>query len=406
MTKEKSSEKKRPRLFTRSYSCILSANFLLNFGLWLLVPILPFYLRENYGLTEGLIGFVLAAYIVSGLIIRPFSGYLLDAFPRKPLYIFAYIVFTCIFLGYIAGGILLFFIALRVLHGFAFGTVSVGGNTIVVDIMPSERRGEGLGYYGLANNVAMSTGPMVGLFLHGHVSYEAIFSIGMLACLVGLVLALCVKTPKKPLAKRPPISLDRFILLKGIPAGIALILLSIPYGATTNYVAMYVEEMGLPVQSGLYFVLMALGMGVSRIFSGKYVDKGYVTECIHYGFFLVIAAFGLLGACESMMKWNMLITEAVFLLVPLMQGVGFGIMFPAYNTLFINLAPNNRRATATSTYLTSWDVGLGLGMILSGIVAEWIDFQAVYIGGTLLSLVSMAYFDRSVTPHYHKNCLR
>lgn len=378
----------------------MAANFLLNFGLWLLVPILPFYLQENYELNEGAIGFVLACYILSALMMRPFSGYILDAFPRKPLYIVAYVLFTAIFLGYMADVVLLLFILLRIFHGFAFGTVSVGGNTIVIDIMPSERRGEGLGYYGLMNNLAMSTGPMVGLLLHGIVTYTIIFAISFFACLIGLLLALCIKVPVKIYKRRPPISLDRFLLLKGLPAGLSLLLLSIPYGATTNYVAMYVEEMHLHVTSGLYFVFMAIGMGLSRIFSGKIVDKGYITECIHYGFFLVIIAFALLGLCENFMQWDEEVTIYVFLTVPLLQGIGFGIMFPAYNTLFINLAPNNQRATATSTYLTSWDVGLGLGMILSGIIAQWINFQAVYIGGTLLSIISMIYFDKHVTPHY------
>lgn len=396
----------RPSLFTPSYCCIMAANFLQNFGLWQLVPVLPFYLRERYGLADGTIGLVLACYIVSSLMMRPFSGYILDTFPRKPLYILSYISFTCIFLGYMAGGALAFFIILRVLHGLAFGTLSVGGNTIVIDIMPASRRGEGLGYYGLTNNLAMSTGPMAGLLLHGHVTYEMIFAISLAACVAGLLLACRVKTPYKPRAKRPPVSPDRILLLKGIPAGLSLVLLSIPYGATTNYVALYVEEMGLHVQSGLYFVLMATGMGISRIFSGKRVDKGYVTECIHHGFFLVILAFALLGSCESMMRRDETVTECVFLLIPFIQGVGFGIMFPAYNTLFINLAPNSQRATATGTYLTSWDVGLGLGMILSGIVAQWSDFQTVYVGGAILGIVSMLHFDRLVTPHYRKNRLR
>ena len=59
------------------------------------------------------------------------------------------------------------FIALRVVHGFAFGMVTVAGNTILIDILPSSRRGEGIGYYGLANNIAMSFGPMIGLFMQG-----------------------------------------------------------------------------------------------------------------------------------------------------------------------------------------------------------------------------------------------
>lgn len=395
-----------PRLFTRSYCCILAANFLLYFGFWLLIPLLPFYLKENYGLSEGSIGLILCCYTVSALLVRPFSGYLLDSFPRKPLYLLAYAFFTTLFLGYIFCGGILVFIVLRILHGLAFGTVTVGGNTLVVDIMPSERRGEGLGYYGLTNNTAMSIGPMTGLLLHGTLPYNDLFALGMGACAMGLLLALCVKAKAKPQVKRPAVSLDRFILLKGIPAGVALLLLSMPYGATTNFVAMYVAEIGLPATPGLFFVLLAAGMGISRIFSGKYVDRGYVTECIHYGLYLVVLAFFLLAACSLAISWSERAAEGIFLLVPLLQGIGFGIMFPAYNSLYINLAPNNQRATATSTYLTSWDLGIGFGIVLSGIVAEHFGFAAVYFCGGVLCIVSTAYFNRIVTPHYKKNKLR
>lgn len=396
----------RPKLFTPSYCCILAANFLLFFGFWMLVPLLPFYLKENYGVGESAIGMILACYTLSALTVRPFSGYLLDSFARKPLYLLAYGLFTTLFLGYIVGGSLFFFVLIRVLHGFAFGTVTVGGNTVVVDIMPSARRGEGLGYYGLTNNTAMSIGPMTGLFLHGVLSYEMIFGISLTACLIGLLLASCIRTPHKEKVARPPFSLDRFILLKGIPAGIALLLLSIPYGATTNFVAMYVEEMGLPVTSGFFFVLMAIGMGISRIFSGHFVDKGYITECIHYGLYLVIVAFVLLGCCETLMQWSESVATVAFFAVPMLQGIGFGIIFPAYNSLYINLAPNNRRATATSTYLTSWDVGIGVGMVTGGMIAETFNFATVYLTGGALSLISMVYFNRVVTPHYRKNRLR
>ena len=80
----------KPRLFTPSYCCILAANFLLFFGFWMLVPLLPFYLKENFGVGESAIGAILACYTVSALMVRPFSGYLLDSFSRKPLYIIAY----------------------------------------------------------------------------------------------------------------------------------------------------------------------------------------------------------------------------------------------------------------------------------------------------------------------------
>ena len=84
--------------------------------------------------------------------------------------------FTAIFGGYLIAGTLTLFILFRIIHGVSFGMVTVSGNTIVIDIMPSSRRGEGLGYYGLANNIAMSIGPMFGLFLHdAGVSFATIF---------------------------------------------------------------------------------------------------------------------------------------------------------------------------------------------------------------------------------------
>ncbi len=376
------------------------------FGFWLLVPVLPFYLKEAFACSEGAVGTILSSYVLSALCTRPFMGYLYDGFPRKPIYMAAYVVFTAVFLGYMYSRLLTVFVFLRAIHGVAFGTVTVGGNTIVIDITPSSRRGEALGYYGLTNNTAMSIGPMVGLFLHGRLSFDAIFACALCCCFVGLFMASLVKTPVKTSVRRPPLSLDRFILLKGIPAGISLLLLSIPYSATTLYVALYAGQIGLDVPSGLFFTVMAVGMGISRLFSGKYVDRGYVTRTIAYGFYLVTMAFFLLSCCSRLVNWNVTGCGMVFYLVALMLGVGFGTMFPAYNTLYVNLASHSQRGTATSTYLTSWDVGTGLGMISGGLIAEYFAYDKVYLFGAVLCVVSMAFFHYCVTPHFHRNKLR
>lgn len=393
-------------LFTKSYLCMLAANFLLFFGFWILIPVLPFYIKETYLCPEAIIGAILCCYTVSELCVRPFSGYMMDSFQRKPLYILFYFVCTATFAGYILSGTLTMFIILRTIHGAAFGGVTVGGNTLCVDIMPSSRRGEGLGYYGLTNNSAMALGPMTGLFMHGKMPYDEIFLAGLLTSATGLLLATMVKTKVKPQTKRPPVSLDRFILLKGIPVSISLLLLSIPYGATTNFVAMYAKEIGITAASGFFFTVMAAGMGVSRIFAGKQVDKGYVTQCIHWGFYPVTAAFLLLASCRFIMSYSHDIATSCFFIVPFLLGIGFGTMFPAMNTLYINLAPNSLRATATSTYLTAWDVGIGIGIVGSGIIAQHFTFYMVYLTGSALCLISLVFFVLKVTPHYNKNKLR
>lgn len=412
----------KERLFTRSYMFILAANFLLFFGFWLLIPVLPFYLKETYNCPEAMLGAILCCYTVSGLCVRPFSGFLMDKFPRKPIYILCYFICASIFLGYMTAGVLTWFIILRALHGIAFSSVTVGGNTLCVDITPSSRRGEALGYYGLTNNTAMALGPMTGLFMHDHVSYEGIFITGMLFSIIGLLCAFCVKartpesiiarkqekqkTGKDPVSSQKKLSLDRFILLKGIPVSISLLMLSIPYGATTNFVAMYAREINLDVPSGFFFTLMAVGMGASRLVAGKKVDQGYITQCIHIGLYPVILAFFMLSMCRFIAPENINIAECTFFAVPLLLGIGFGIIFPAMNTLYINLAPNNKRATATSTYLTAWDVGIGIGIASSGIIAQHFTFYMVYLIGSILCTVSLIFFVIKVTPHYNRNKLR
>lgn len=397
----------KERLVTPGYCCILAANFLLFFGFWTLMPVLPFYLSEVFQANKAAIGMVLSCYTIAALCIRPFSGYLLDTFARKPLYLLAYFIFTAIFGGYVLAGTLTLFVMLRIVHGFSFGTVTVGGNTIVIDIMPSSRRGEGLGYYGLANNMAMSIGPMTGLFMHdAGVSYPVIFCASLGSCVLGLLCASLVKTPYKPPVKREPISLDRFILLKGLPAGASLLLLSIPYGMTTNYVAMYAHQIGMEAPTGFFFTFMAVGMAVSRLFSGRLVDKGKITQVIDAGLYLVVFSFFLLSACVYINRYSPQLCVVLFFTVALLLGVGFGIMFPAYNTLFVNLAPNNQRGTATSTYLTSWDVGIGIGMLAGGYIAEVATFDKAYLVGACLTVIAMLYFRMKVTPHFNKNRLR
>lgn len=376
------------------------------FGFWLLIPVLPFYLKEVHHCNEGLIGTILCCYTLSALGVRPFMGFLYDGFPRKPIYLAAYLLFLLMFAGYMADSSLALFIALRALHGVAFGTVTVGGNTLVIDITPSSRRGEALGYFGLTNNTAMSIGPMVGLFLHDVLTFREIFACGLLSCALGFLAACLIKAPQKTPVKRPPLSLDRFILLKGIPASIALLLLSIPYGATTNYVAVYAHKIGLDAPTGFFFTLMAVGMGVSRLFAGRFVDKGFVTQTISNGFYLVIAAFFLLSSCSTLIAWSRPVCLSVFYIVPLLLGIGFGSMFPAYNTLYVNLAAHNQRGTANSTYLTAWDVGIGLGIISGGFIAQHLDFQSVYFVGAALCIASMVYFNTVAAPHYQRNKLR
>lgn len=398
----------KDRLWTRNYIFICIASFLTSFSFFILVPTLPFYLRDTFGIGQSMIGFVLSCYTIAVLSIRPFSGFLADTFPRKRVYIIAYCLFVATFFGYFAiTTVLALFIALRIFHGFTFGTLTTTGNTLAIDVMPSSRRGEGLGYYGVMGNLAMAFGPMVGLFIISSGNYQILFWCSIAAGTTGLIFASMVNAPRRPPVLQPnkALSIDRFFLIEGIPACLSLFMLAIPYGMTTCYMALYATQSGLTSSTGLFFTVMAVGLISSRLNSGKRVDCGLVTQTIRRG--IIIAFFGVLAepALGTAAEWSITAGYVVYFVAALLIGYGFGTMFPAFNTLFINLAPHSRRATANATYLTGWDVGIGCGMLLGGFLSEH-SFALCYLTGAGLVIVSLILFITFVTPHFERHKLR
>lgn len=107
------------------------------------------------------------------------------------------------------------------------------------------------------------------------------------------------------------------------------------------------------------------------------------------------------------MLWNPVFSSYLYIGIALSQGVAFGTMFPAFNTLFVNLAPNNQRGTATSTYLTSWDVGIGIGLIAGGSIAQELgDFDYTYSLGACLTVLSTLFFLLKAGTHLNRHKLR
>lgn len=398
----------KDRLWTRDYIFICAAAFLLSFSFFLLVPTLPFYLRDAFGIGQSMVGVVLSCYTIAVLCVRPFSGFVADTLPRKRVYMIAYALFVASFFGYITiASTLAIFIALRIFHGLAFGALTTTGNTLVIDIMPSSRRGEGLGYYGVMGNMAMAFGPMAGLFIISSGNYDLLFWSSIASSGLGLLFGSLVRAPRKAPAPQPnqPLSIDRFFLIEGIPASISFFMLAIPYGMTSSYMALYAEQVGITSSSGLFFTVMALGLVSSRLNSGKRVDRGLVTQTIRLG--IIIALAGVMGEAllSTVAALNQVAGYVLYFTSALLIGYGFGTMFPAYNTLFINLAPNSRRATANATYLTGWDVGIGCGMLLGGWLSEQ-SYALCYAVGAVLVATALGWFVARVTPHFNKNRLR
>lgn len=391
---------KKERLWNSNYLKVWCANFMIFFSFMLLTPLLPSYLSDTFGADKQTIGIVLSGYTLTALLIRALSGYIVDSFPRRTVLILSYALFALFFAGYIVAGSLVLFAIVRTLHGAPFGATTVSNSTVAIDVLHPSRRAEGIGYYGLSNNIATAISPTVALLLFGaYKSYDLLFWVAFITALIGLASTLSVKLREREIVKNnQPLSLDRFILLKGWRQGAAMICYAFSYGVLATYIAIYgQEELGITGGTGLFFMLLAIGLILSRLVGGRKLRQGKVTQNASIGIAVSLVGYFVFAAVHN--YWG-------YYGAALIIGLGNGHMFPAFQTMFINLAPNSQRGTANSTLLVSWDIGIGLGILVGGIVSEHIGYHAAFWTAWGVNLLGVSIFYLFARRHFQQNKLR
>ena len=363
---------KQEKLWNSNYWRVMTANFALFFAFYLLTPLLPLYLVERFDATKDVVGLVLSGYTLTALLARPFSGFLVDTFPRKRVLMVCFALFFIFFGGYLGASSLLLFTIVRTLHGAPFGALTVANSTMAIDVLPSSRRNEGIGYYGLSNNLAMAIAPMAAIYIYRLTdNFQLLFWLALIIAGFGMAVDAGIK-PKEKLQKSParPISLDRFFLVRGWMLALNMVFFGFCFGVMSNYLAIYSKEvMGITGGTGTWFLLLSLGLVASRLQGAKALREGKL----------------LLNATEGTVISSF--AYSIFILFPnsfgyygsaILLGLGNGHLWPAFQNMIISIAHHNERGTANSTLLISWDIGIGLGVLVGGFVSELISYAAAF----------------------------
>ena len=377
---------KQEKLWNANYVKVMTTNFLLYFAFYLLTPLLPLYLSETFGATKDTIGIVLSGYTVAALVIRPFSGYVVDGFSRKKVLMICLCGFAIFFVGYIAASTILMFAICRTLHGAPFGAVTVANSTCAIDVLPSSRRNEGVGLYGLSNNFAMAIAPSIGIYLHDIVgSYMVLFWIAFIVAIASVIIAGTVKLPEKEIVKnKEKLSLDRFFLTRAWLLAINIAMFGFCWGVLSNYLAIYSkEELGITGGTGTYFAILSIGLFTSRLQGRKALKQGKLTQNAAEGMRLSLLGFILFVA------W---LHPIAYYLSAALIGLGNGHLYPAFLNMFINVARHDQRGTANSSILTGWDLGFGIGCLLGGVIAEHLSYNATFWTVAIENACSVALF--------------
>ena len=381
------------------------ANFSLFTAFYLLTPLLPLYLHETFGATKDVIGLVLSGYTITALLFRPFSGYFVDSFPRKTVLMVCFTAFAIFFAGYLAASTLLLFTIVRTLHGGPFGALTVANSTVAIDVLPSSRRNEGIGYYGLSNNLAMAIAPSFAIFVYTQThNFELLFWLALLVATFGLIVDSTVRLEQKQiLNNKRAISLDRFFLKRGWLIGVNMVFFGFCFGVLSNYLAIYGKQvMGITGGTGTWFMLCSIGLILSRLQGGKALRQGRLTHNAAEGMVISLIGYTIfilmptIGNNHLFTIHYSLFTSIGYYGSALLIGLGNGHLWPAFQNMMISMAHHNQRGTANSTILISWDIGMGLGILLGGIVAEHLGYATAFWTVALVNLVGVIlYFVRS-----------
>lgn len=371
------------------------ANFALFFAFYVLTPLLPLYLGEHFGATKDVIGLVLSGYTITALLFRPFSGYFVDSFPRRAVLMVCFGAFAIFFAGYLAASTLLLFTIVRTLHGGPFGALTVANSTAAIDVLPSSRRTEGIGYYGLSNNLSMAIAPTIGIFVYKYTdSFELLFWIALVVACVGWLIDATVKFPDKEiLCDKSKLSWDRFFLVRGWLLGLNMVAFGFSFGVLSNYLAIYGKEtLGITGGTGTYFLLCSIGLITSRLQGGKALRQGRLTHNAGEGMVISLVGYTLFIFMPTFFPGNREIIMAGYYGSALLIGLGNGHMWPAFQNMTICVANNNQRGTANSTILISWDIGMGLGILAGGVISELLGYGAAFWMVVMVNAAGVACF--------------
>ena len=359
---------KNQNLFTKNYLFILLINLFAYLGFYLLVPTLPAYAKQIGGSSLEA-SLVVSGFSLTSLIFRFFAGDLCTIIGKRLLIALglAILAFSTLFYIFMPiQGI----IAFRFIQGMGWGISSTTIATVVSEIVPAERRGEGMGYYSLSMIISMSISPVVAIMVMNTYKFNAIAMASISFIFIAILSLLGLKIPKsiiKPSKKRK-IKLSDLIEKKAVFPSFLCLLLSVTLCGIMSYIMLYGKEVKINI-IWIYFIGHVVAILITRPFVGKIFDKVGHSVVILPGAICMIIGLVLLSFVHSVF---LLIIASIF------YGLGYGAVQPSLQTWAVNRSPAHRKGAANGTFLSSLDLGFTFGSIILSFVAEAKSYAFMY----------------------------
>lgn len=385
----------KPRLWTWPFITICLAHFILTFAFYASMPVFPDFLQTEFALSGIVLGVITASYTAAAITFRPPTGYWLDRFGRRIVYLPAYGLFALVYYLYPLAESELAIGAARLLHGALWGVAMGAAGTTSVDLMPPERRGEGVGVFGLGMIFSMAAGPTVSLMIVESMGFDYLFTMSARLTLAGFFL-LCL-LPFPPIPRRvQPFTPASLFERSSLPAALATVIYCIPYGTLMNFTSIYAKNISGGTAGGFFFCFAA-GTASTRFFSGKMFDTRGPRSVMPFAYGLLFTGCVLLA-----LAWE----KTIFYGAGVCLGMGYGIAFPILNAMVNTLVPPQRRGAANATTMTAFDLGICLGLLLTSALSDLLGWHITYALLAGCMACSCLVFYRITLPAYETAQIR
>lgn len=377
-------------LWNSQYCILVIINLMISLTVYMTNTFMSQHLAA-LDINAALSGTILGVMSIASMLIRPVSGWLCDRFNRKLLLVLCNGVIAAVLLGYGLAGTALAFYVLRGFHGIAFGLTTTITMAFIMDYIPKDRVGEGMGYFGLGQSVAAAVGPWMGLALAARYGGAAAFFAASAAVLTGAGFACALRINpghadlQKSKIGKSSLQLNRFIAAEALPYAVVTIALSAANGIETSYIASYADTMGIE-SIGWYFTLSAATLFGARLLLGKLTDKKGFVWVLLPGALLIAAALVLLSLIRPE---NALL---LFAAAAVIKACGVGALQPGIQAMCVQSVPAQRRGAASSTYYIGTDLGQGMSTMAAGRMISEMGYAPMFRLFTLPLLLVVGIF--------------
>jgi MFS family permease len=369
-------------LWTKDFLIDSGINFLVFYVFFLLMVTIAPFATDNLQASTSEAGLASGIFVLGTLVARVFAGRFIERVGRKRLLYIGLSAFLVTTLLYFAVSNLSVLFLVRFLHGAGFGIAATATATIVTNIIPQERRGEGISYYMMSTTLASATGPFLGMLLNQQGNFNIILGLCVALAGVSLVAAPFLKVNEVELTQEQQAAMQGFALtnffeFKAIPISLIGILIGFSYSSILTFLTSYIKEINLVYAGSFFYVVFSAVTLISRPITGRWFDrKG--ENFVMYPVFLVFA-IGLFILSQAQQGLSLLVAGAFI-------GFGYGTFSSCAQAIAVKVSPSYRVGLANSTYYIMLDTGIGVGPFLLGFLIPVMGFRGLYIGMAVVAL--------------------